>query len=212
LALKRNEKWIRYNKKQFKKSLQTIISIGEKRISMKEQSKSNVILGELFNTFAQPIPNNYFMEIGGLMVSNKLSKNSINEVLKKYNFEDVRKHKDDGVNLIIEYIHLILADNHLTLKELENAELLKRVFKIKEGDLLRLKKKEVIDIMEMQMKIILEDKVVDLEEALYIVDLQQLFDLSYDELIGISRKLVNVAIEGGANPLDIDFLYIPDDK
>lgn len=183
-----------------------------KKISMKEQSKSNVILAELFNTFSQPLPSNYFMEIRDLMFSNNLSKTSINEVLKKYKIEDVRKHKGDGVNLIIEYIQLILADNHLTLQELENTELLKRVFKIKEGDLLRLKKKEVIGIMEIQMKIILEDNVVDLEEALFIVDLQQLFDLSYDELVGISRKLVNVAIEGGANPLDIDFLYIPEDN
>ena len=59
------------------------------------------------------------------------------------------------------------------------------------------------------MKIILKDNVVDLEEALYIVDLQQLFDLSYDQLIEISSKRVNKAIEAGANPLDIDFLYIP---
>jgi hypothetical protein len=46
-----------------------------------------------------------------------------------------------------------------------------------------LKKQEVIEIMEMQMKIILKDEVVDLEEALYIVELQQLFDLSDDQLI-----------------------------
>lgn len=46
-----------------------------------------------------------------------------------------------------------------------------------------MKKQEVIEIMEMQMKIILKDEVVDLEEALYIVELQQLFDLSDDQLI-----------------------------
>lgn len=154
----------------------------------------------------------YFTEIGDLMFSHTLSKTTIAEVLKKYKIEEIRKHKSDGVNLIIEYVYLILADGHLSLKELENTELLKRIFGIKEGDLLRLKRQEVNEAIEIQMKIILKDNVVDLEEALYIVDLQELFDLSYDQLIEISGKLVNTAIEAGANPLDIDFLYIPDDK
>jgi hypothetical protein len=96
---------------------------------MKRKAKSDRHLKDLFkNRFkSRPLPN-YFSEIGGLMLKGKLSKTTIDEILKKYKIEEIRKHKEEGVNLILTYIHLILADNHLTLQELENTELLKTSF------------------------------------------------------------------------------------
>jgi hypothetical protein len=57
-----------------------------------------------------------------------------------------------------------------------------------------------------------QDNVIDNNEALHKVDLQQLFDLGYDQFLELSNKAVKDALSRGAKLKDLDTFINPDRK
>ena len=81
---------------------------------------------------------------------------------------------------------------------------LKRFFKILEVDFYSKKYHQIEEILNKQFEYMYQNNVIDTNEALQKVELQQLFDLSYDQFLELSRKAVKGAIERGANVIDLD--------
>ena len=78
------------------------------------------------------------------------------------------------------------------------------MFKIHEGDFYNIKYSEIEDILDRQLESMYQDNNINNEEALQKVELQELFNLSYDQFLELSAKAVKAAIDRGADPLDLD--------
>jgi hypothetical protein len=59
-------------------------------------------------------------------------------------------------------------------------------------------------ILNKQFEHMYHNNIIDTEEALQKVELQELFDLSYDQFLQLSQNAVKAAIDRGANPIDLD--------
>ena len=139
----------------------------------------------------------------------QLNKESLEKVLEEHKIQKIQAIKKELLDLLIVYINLILKDRIITEEEKRSIELLKIYFKIREGDFKRLRLDAVEDTLSRQFQILYADNKIDSEEALYNVDLQDLFDLSYDQFDKIKEKEVRRALDQGANITDLDTAIYP---
>jgi HNH endonuclease len=150
---------------------------------------------------------NCISDIVELIYNNQLTKDSLNEILKEYNIKQVEDIKEDILDLLLVYINLVLNDNVITENEMRNVILLKKFFKITEGDFYNHRYDEVHEILYRQFEHLYADNKIDDEESLYKVELQELFDLSYDQFLEFIDKEVNEALQRGASLNDLDTVY-----
>jgi len=115
--------------------------------------------------------------------------------------------KVDLIHLIFEYIKIVLQDNILTISEKEDIKLLKLWFGIQPGDFYFHNKQNVENIITYQLTRIYQDNFVTEEEALFKVDLQEIFDLSFDQMNDYSKIEASVSIQQGADPKDLDVFF-----
>lgn len=114
----------------------------------------------------------------------------------------------EGVDVIIDYVNLILEDNILSSEEMDTLRMLKLYLHVQEGDFLKQHKEGVIEqTLCRQLELIYQDKLVDQRESLMKVDLQELFGLSYDQFLMFERKAVEDAMMNGADIKDLDTFY-----
>ena len=115
----------------------------------------------------------------------------------------------EAVDVIIDYVELILEDNILTQEEMHTLRMMKLYFNIQEGDFLKQhKEKQIEDILYRQLKLIYQDKQVDHQESLMKVELQELFGLGYDQFLKFERKAVEQALRNGADINNLDTFYV----
>lgn len=144
------------------------------------------------------------VEISKLVSNSRLTQKTIQEVIDTYKLDDIITLKENLLDILISYIHFILDDHIISENERYNFEILKRYFRIKEGDFFRYRKKEIGEILYRQFKMIYLDNQVTTEEAIHSVFLQELFDLSYDQLEYFKGKEISQAIKRGADIFDLD--------
>lgn len=149
----------------------------------------------------------YINEIVELIHTNEFGRQNLDDVLKKYNINRIEDIKDELLDLILVYINLILNDNLITESEAANVKILKRVFRIKEGDFYIQRYYEVEDVLNRQFERIYSDNRIDNEEALLKVGLQELFDLSYDQFLELVDKEVKAALYRGGDLKDLDTVF-----
>lgn len=142
--------------------------------------------------------------IAGLINQGQLTSKSLDSLFQENNIKEIGKIKNEILDLILSYINLILDDNFITTEEAENVNFIKRFFKIKEGDFYFNKYREIEIILDRQLEHMYQNDSIDSEEALQKVELQELFDLSYDQFLEISQKAVKAALDRGANPAELD--------
>jgi hypothetical protein len=166
---------------------------------------------ELHKTFGTILSienfSNYINEIIELIYTKELDKSQIDRVLKEYNINKIEEIKEECLDLILVYINLILNDNVISENEAGNIKILKRVFKIKEGDFFSFRHDEVEDVLNRQAVRIYSDNQIDTEEALLKVGLQELFDLSYDQFLDLINEEVKAALYRGGNLSDLDTVF-----
>lgn len=151
----------------------------------------------------------YIIDIAELIYNKELDRNSIQKVLDKYKIRKVEDIKEELLDLLIVYINLILNDNIISEKEKFNVELLKKYFKIKEGDFYNNRYQEVEDILVRQFERIYLDNYVSKEEAIHSVELQGLFNLSYDQFDQIKENEIRRALDRGADITNLDTARYP---
>lgn len=151
----------------------------------------------------------YILEIAKLIYDNELSPENLKKVLSKYNIISIEDVKEELLDLLIVNINLILNDHLISDKEKHNFERLKKYFKIREGDFYSKRFDEVKDILNRQFERLYLDNSITEEEAIHNVELQELFDLSYDQFDEFRAKQVGKAIEKGANISELDTAKYP---
>lgn len=130
-------------------------------------------------------------------------------ILKKYGFERIEDIKFEILDLLISYAYFILSDSLITEDEIQDLTILKRVFRIKEGDFMKYKKFEASEILRREIISIYSDQLVEDKEQFLHLHLQAMFDLSYDEFEEIKKEEVIFSLMQGANPQDLDIAKIP---
>ena len=150
----------------------------------------------------------YIRQIATLVCNDNLDKQNFDKILSEYNFSHAEEIKEDVLDMLLAYINYILEDNFITENEAKNLNLLKRFFKVKEGDFYEYRYKEVEVILDKQFEFIYSDNKINTEEALHKVGLQELFDLGYDQFLELVDKEVKAAVERGANSDEIDTVFL----
>lgn len=143
-------------------------------------------------------------EVIELIYQGKLDSSSLEKLLHQYNISSLDSIKIELLEVLLAYIDLTLNDNFITSEEAENVHYLKRIFKIKEGDFYSYKYSEVENVLDRQFRQMYRDDKIDNTEAIQKVELQELFNLGYDQFLQISEKAVRAALDRGANPIDLD--------
>lgn len=131
---------------------------------------------------------------------------NIDEILSEYNvkYKDI---KEELLGIIVCYTSIIVQNGIISQNEGSTVKYLKRLFKIKEGDFFRLKEDEIRDIIQQQLYKLYLDKSIDKQEALFKAELQELFDLSYDQMLLFVNPLAYDALERGADLSDLDTVF-----
>lgn len=146
----------------------------------------------------------YTNEIVELLYRGELSRANLRELLFEHRLSNIRDIKEEMLDVLLVYINLVLNDNVITENEIRNVKLLKRIFKIKEGDFYKYRYDEVSDVLGRQLARLYSDKRIDDAEALFKVGLQELFDLSYDQFLEFANVSDYEAIQKGAELTDLD--------
>lgn len=150
----------------------------------------------------------YIIEFSKLLIDS-FELNSFNLILEKYGIQRIEDIKLESLGFLISYADFILKDGIISESEIQDFSILKRVFRIKEGDFMKFKNFEINEILKKEFIRIYSDNFVDEKEQLMNLNLQSLFDLSYDEFEDIKKEEVIFSLMQGANPKDLDIAKIP---
>ena len=113
--------------------------------------------------------------------------------------------KKESLDVALQYTKLCLADDALSEDEIRGMSMLKRLLFIEEGDFYKYgKKPEVTAILAAQLLKLYDDGEISYEEAIHKVDLQGLFNLSYEEFEDVVRDIAKAAHERGADYFKLD--------
>ena len=147
--------------------------------------------------------------IAELIYTDELDRSGLDEILRDFKIVSIEKIKLEILDLLLLYISLVLKDFNISEGEQKNMALLKRFFKIKEGDFLEYRKNEIKAIIAQQLEIMYLDGIVDSAEALNKANLQGLFDLSYDQFLQFTDEGVRQALKRGADIANLDTVKYP---
>ena len=147
---------------------------------------------------------NYVSDIAEMIYNGSLNSENLNTILNEYKIKNIRNINEELLDLIIVYINLVLNDHVISDNERKNIELLKIYFKIKEGDFIQKRYSEVEDVLQRQFERQYADNKIDQLESLHSFDLQQIFDLSYDQFDKFKEREIINALARGANITELD--------
>lgn len=105
--------------------------------------------------------------------------------------EDYRHaHVQEMLDLLLHFLGACLDDGKITAREIEALHMLRRLLDIRDGDLYGERKEAVRRLLEKQIDWMESDFQISHVEELYLVDLQRIFDLSYDQLLELGQPHV----------------------
>ncbi|MGC1631136.1 MAG: HNH endonuclease [Gelidibacter sp.] len=151
----------------------------------------------------------YISAIAEMIYKGSLNSENLNTIVNEYKIENVRNINEELLDLILVYINLVLNDHVISDNERKNIELLKIYFKIKEGDFIQKRHSEVEDVLQRQFERQYADNKIDQLESLHSVDLQQIFDLSYDQFDQFKEREIINALARGADITKLDTTKYP---
>lgn len=101
-----------------------------------------------------------------------------------------RQQRQEMVDLLLHFLSSCLEDGKITAREIEAQRMLRRLLNIRDGDLYNERKDAVRRLIERQIDWMESDFQISHSEELYLVDLQRIFDLSYDQLLELAQPHV----------------------
>lgn len=146
----------------------------------------------------------YITDIAELISNGRLNPQNLNSILDEKGITNIRTIREELLDLIFAYIHVVLNDDIVSEKERNNIRLLKTYFKIREGDFLEKRKSEIENVLQRQFARQFRDDKIDGSESIHNVYLQEIFDLSYDQFDKFKEKEIKKALERGADITDLD--------
>lgn len=163
---------------------------------------------EFIEAFKLENKSEYFKEILESLKYN-FDYNSFNLILKQNRIQNVEDIKLEALDSLISYANFILTDDVISEIEIQDFTILKRIFKIKEGDFIKNKNFEMNEILKKEFIRIYSDNFINEKEVLLNLNLQSLFDLSYDEFENLKNDEIIISLILGANPKDLDITKLP---
>jgi HNH endonuclease len=151
----------------------------------------------------------YIYDIVELIYKNELNKETLDKVLDNYKIESTKKINEELLDLLIVYTNLVLNDNEISTNEINNIRFLKLIFGIKEGDFYKYRKDEVEEVLRRQFYREYYDNTIDKNESIHNVNLQEIFDLGYDQFDNIKKEEILNAIDRGAKINELDTAIDP---
>lgn len=148
----------------------------------------------------------YLKEICLTIVNKTAARKIIDDIVTVYHIEN-SVAKVDFLHLILEYTHRVLQDDILNENEKNNIKYLKVLFRIEPGDFYRHVKEGVEKIIMIQLYKIYKDDLVSNTEALLKVDLQEIFDLDFDQMNEYSKSEAAISLRKGADIRDLDVFF-----
>lgn len=122
-----------------------------------------------------------------LILDNKVDRPLFDDILRSHGIEDPIEIRGYLIDVFLDYVEDIVDDHEITEIEISGANKIKRLFKIEEGDLYESRKEKIEIIIRKQINHYMIDERIDSEEELQEVNLQDLFDLGYDEYFNIRK-------------------------
>lgn len=170
------------------------------------------------NIYLQQIVNGYLYNSSAiraiiqLILEGRWSTLAYEKILEEYH---TRKNsvelKKDSLSVALQYAKMCLEDDALSEDEIQGMTLLKRLLFIEEGDFYKYGFKDQVKVLIMwQLNWMYNDGEIDEQEALHKVELQGLFNLSYNEFDDIVHEIARECVEKGADISKLDTnLFIP---
>lgn len=166
--------------------------------------KDGQTLKKIFSEIAKMDIKKHTREIVELVIDGKLSKENIQNILRKHSIRKVEKIKPELLGVLIAYANFVLEDNVITDNEKQNFEFLKMYFVIREGDFYKYKLLETKSIINKQLERLYADNLITQTETESNDLLQEMFDLHYDQFDKMKENLVIKSIEQGAEISNLD--------
>ena len=161
-------------------------------------------LKNVFKQIDSKYSKDYLKEIAQSICDNSIDRITINKILKKHSIDNYKSYKSEFLDIILDYIGIVLNDDIITEDELSNCDQLKLIFKIEEGDFYKYKFTEINKILLKQLFKLYLDNTINKEEALQKVAMQKLFDLSYDQFNEFDLLEAELALKRGADISELD--------
>ena len=116
-----------------------------------------------------------------------------------------QRHLDEMLDFLLYFLGECLKDHKITGGEIAALEELRALLDIQDGDLYNKRKDEIRKLLASQIDWMEDDFRITRTEELYLVDLQRIFDLSYDQLLELTRPHVTEIL----NNLYLQFSIAP---
>jgi len=152
----------------------------------------------------------YLREICNVIAKEEVSSKKIDAILINYDINHSIA-KADFLHLIFAYIKIALEDGVLTDNEKEDIKFLKNVFKIQPGDFFFHNKLDVEHTIALELSKIYEDNFITEEEAELKIGIQEIFDLSFDQMNDYSKSKAIVSLKEGADVKNLDIFFTYDE-
>ena len=109
---------------------------------------------------------------------------------KEFGADYRRQHNEEMADFLLHFIRYCLNDHKITPREVDALLELRVLLDIRDGDLYEKRREEVRRLLETQIDWIEADFRIEYAEELYLVDLQRIFDLGYDQLLALAQPHV----------------------
>ena len=119
--------------------------------------------------------------------------------------------KIEFLHLVFAYIKIALEDDVLTPEEKNDIKFLKVLFRIQQGEFLFNNKFDVEETIRYHLAKIYKDDFVSEDEAELKSGLQEIFDLSFDEMNDYAKSEAAEAIRRGTDVKDLDVVFTYDE-
>lgn len=115
------------------------------------------------------------------------------------------KFKEECLDVALQFARLCLEDDALSDEEIKGMNMLKRLLFIEEDDFYKYDRRDAVKgIIAAQLYRLYDDNFISYSEAVHKVELQGLFNLSYEQFEDIVQEIAQAALNRGANFLDLD--------
>jgi hypothetical protein len=133
-------------------------------------------------------------EIATLLALGELTAEHRASIVSKYGLEGDPRLQAIFLDWVIELVQVLLTQGAFSSEYALALRPVKASLGIREGDFLSMRPMEIKAVLCEQLTGLLEDGVLEEHEELAQSDLQSAFDLGYDQYLGLTRPLYEVAI------------------
>ncbi len=109
---------------------------------------------------------------------------------KRFGRDYRHHHLQEMLDLLLHFLGTCLDDHKITATEIGALGELRELLDIREGDLYRERRDAVRRLLERQIDWMEDDFRISRSEEFYLVDLQRIFDLGYDQLLDLAQPHV----------------------